>query len=324
MNPQEIKKTFESDLARGLDVEHLKTKFLGRKQGLVTLAFKNLVNIQDPTAKHALGQTLNSLKDEIEFRLAALEKQSAKQILKVDLTLPSEPRKHGHLHPQTQTQKLLEDIFRALGFSVEYGFEIENDWYNFTALNFPENHPARDMQDTFFLKHSKDKLLLRTHTSPMQVRFMEKHRPPFAIIVPGTCYRNEATDATHEHTFDQLEGLVVGEDINFANMVWVLQQAMKAYFGPEVKTKLLPAYFPFVEPGAEVAISTPKFQDGRWVELFGCGMVHQNVFKAAGYPKNKYQGFAFGLGTTRFTLMKYGISDIRLLRENDIKFLEQF
>jgi phenylalanyl-tRNA synthetase alpha chain len=184
------------------------------------------------------------------------------------------------------------------------------------------------MQDTFYISHEPrsdgDQLVLRTQTSSGQIRFMKQHKPPFAIIIPGRVYRNEATDATHEHTFLQMEGLVVGKNITYGNMVWTLQQVLKKFFGDDAQTKLLPSYFPFVEPGAEMAISSPKFKDGKWVEILGCGMVHQNVFEAVGYERHEYSGFAFGFGLTRFALMKYGIPDIRLLAENHLQFLKQF
>lgn len=309
-------------------VEDVKNKFLGRKHGLVTRLFNEFTALP-LRQKQQFGPALNKIKSEIEAKILAAANQNTPADKSLDLSIPASGKPIGHLHPLTQAQNDLENIFRGLGFSTEYGYEIENDWYNFTALNFPPEHPARDSQDTFFIKSgesaaSKEKLLLRTHTSPMQVRFMEKHEPPFAIIVPGPCYRNEATDATHEHTFNQLEGLMVGEGVNFANMVWTLDYVLKKFFGSDVKTKLLPAYFPFVEPGAEMALSSPRFKNGKWVELFGCGMVHQNVFSSAGYAKNKYQGFAFGFGIDRFSIMKYGIPDIRLLRENNLNFLTQF
>lgn len=328
MDINQLKTEFEKDLASKINPENLKIKYLGRKQGVITRAFGELAQMP-VSERQKFGPQINGLKKSIEEALANLER-TAGSVGQVDLTVPAAKNPVGHLHPLTQTQNRLEEIFQSLGFSVEYGFEIENDWYNFVALNFPENHPARDMQDTFYIKQdkppktAKEKLLLRTHTSPMQIRFMEKHRPPFAIVVPGTVYRNEATDATHEHTIEQMEGLVVGEDISFANMVWVLDTVLKKYFGSDAKTKLLPTYFPFVEPGAELALSSPHFQNGKWIELLGCGMVHQNVFTAAGYPKNKYQGFAFGFGSIRFPLMKHGIPDIRLLRENNLQFLNQF
>ncbi len=319
-----IREEFAADVGKGLDAESLKTKYFSRKHGLISKAFEALTNL-DMAGKKAAGKELNLLKQEIENRLLSptpLQKAPAKVI---DLTLPPLQKAIGHLHPLTQTQKQLGEIFNSLGFYVVQGPEIESDWYNFTALNFPADHPARDMQDTFFIKSSDNKkMVMRTHTSPMQVRFMQKQEPPFAIIVPGKVYRNEATDATHEHTFDQLEGLVVGENINFANMIWIINRVFKKFFGDDAKIKVLPTYFPFVEPGAEVLMSSRKFKNGAWIEMGGCGMVHQNVFKAAGYKNNNYQGFAFGFGVIRFPLMKHGITDIRLLHENDLEFLNQF
>ncbi len=326
----QIKSQFENEsghIQSAEDVEALKNKFLGRKQGLITDAFKELAGL-DLEKKKQLGPELNALRTATEQKIQDLSNAFSGKIQDVDITVPPHKPSYGHLHPITQTQKELEDIFTSLGFSVQQGPEIESDWYNFTALNFPEDHPARDMQDTFFIKpestQQKEKLVLRTQTSNVQIRFMQAHKPPFAMIAPGRVYRNEATDATHEHTFMQMEGLVVGEDVTFAQMMWTLDFSLRKFFGPETKIKILPSYFPFVEPGAEVAISNPKFRDGKWLEILGCGMVHQNVFTAAGYPKNKYQGFAFGFGLTRFALMKYGIPDIRLLSENNLEFLKQF
>ncbi len=246
----------------------------------------------------------------------------------IDLTLPPHVRDIGHLHPLTQVQQDLETIFHNFGFTSILSQEMETDWHNFTALNIPEDHPARDMQDTFYINSNgeipADQLVLRTHTSPGQIRYMKQNKPPSSIIIPGRVYRNEATDATHEHTFSQMEGLVVGTDITYAHMIWVLKHVLTSFFGPAVKIKILPSYFPFVEPGAEVAISHPDYKSGRWLEILGCGMVHQNVFEAAGYKKGVYQGFAFGFGLTRFALMKYKIPDIRLISENNLQFLNQF
>ncbi len=325
---EDIKQKFERDILNAPDIQELKNQYLGRKRGIVTEAFKRLSEISGAERKN-FGQKLNGLKSYIETKIQERASGKGIETSQIDFSLPLSKKQIGHLHPLTQTERELEAIFQSLGFSVELGWEIESDWYNFTALNFPPNHPARDTQDTFFLagqenKSEKERLLLRTHTSPMQVRFMETHKPPFAIIVPGTVYRNEATDATHEHTIQQLEGLVVGENINFGNMAWIFNYVFKKYFGPAAKTRLLPSYFPFVEPGAEVAVSSPGFQNGRWVEIVGCGMTHQKVFENAGYPKNKYQGFAFGFGSIRFPLMKHSIPDIRLLHENNLQFLNQF
>jgi phenylalanyl-tRNA synthetase alpha chain len=324
---QDIKQQFASDLAEVKTLEHLEAvriKYLGRKQGLVTQAFGQLA-MAPVDQKREYGPALNELKQEIESLLTQRGAQFSDDEERIDLTLPPQERSVGHLHPVTQVQHELEEIFHNLGFATVFSQEIESDWHNFTALNMPPNHPARDMQDTFYVKREKgEPVVLRTQTSSGQIRFMQEHKPPFSIIIPGRVYRNEATDATHEHTFQQMEGLVVGKNITYANMIWLLERVLTKFFGPEAKIKVLPSYFPFVEPGAEVAISHPKFKNGKWLELLGCGMVHQNVFEAVGYKRNEYQGFAFGFGLTRFALMKYMIPDIRLLSENNIHFLKQF
>lgn len=331
-NIDSLKHQFEADLkkvANTEELESLKLKFLGRKNGLLTEHLSKLSSLSIEQ-KRELGPKLNSLRSYIEQSLEVFSSRFSESQNQIDITLPPSVRSYGHLHPLTQVQEELEDIFHSLGFTTEFGPEVESDWYNFTALNMPEFHPARDMQDTFYLtqttKRNKntEKLVMRTQTSPVQIRFMETHKPPFALIVPGRVFRNEATDITHEHTFNQMEGLVVGKDISYSNMMWTLEFALKKFFGSEAKIKFLPSYFPFVEPGAEVAISHPNFHNGKWVEILGCGMVHQKVFESAGYKKNEYQGFAFGFGITRFALMKYGIPDIRLLAENNLQFLNQF
>jgi phenylalanyl-tRNA synthetase alpha chain len=321
-----IKKNFLDDLAQGdgskASLEALKVKYLGRKQGAITNLLADLAS-KPIEEKRALGPALNQLRHFVEQTLEERELALLDSAMP-DMTLPGRTPNTGHVHPLTQTQNELEDIFRQLGFGVVDGPEIETDWFNFTALNMPELHSARDTQDTFYVQGGDEKLVLRTQTSPVQVRFMQEHTPPFSIISAGRVFRNEATDATHEHTFMQMEGLVVSEDVTFPQMVWTINHVLREFFGNDVQTKLLPSYFPFVEPGAEVAISSPRFQNGRWVELLGCGMVNQNVFEAAGYERDKYQGFAFGFGLTRFALMKYGIPDIRLFAENDTRFLKQF
>jgi len=221
----------------------------------------------------------------------------------------------GKEHPLSIVLEEAVSIFIALGFEVALGPEIEDEWHNFDALNIPESHPARDMQDTFWLKNGK---LLRTHTSPVQIRYMENHQPPFAIIVPGKVFRNEATDATHEAQFFQLEGLAVGENVSLANLKWVLTKFFKKFLGPESEIRFRPSYFPFVEPGLEVDV---KYGD-RWLEVVGAGLVHPNVLKN-GKIAEKYQGFAFGLGLDRLMMIKYGIPDIRLSYQGDLR-LNQF
>lgn len=236
----------------------------------------------------------------------------------------------GHLHPLTQVEREIVSIFGSLGFKVVEGPEIESQWYNFEALNFPKDHPARDMQATLTLKDS-DKIL-RTHTSAAQVAYMEKNQPPIRIIVPGKVYRRDASDASHTPQFRQVEGLMVDKNVNMAQLKGVLAEFIAKFFGPKTKIRWRPAYFPFVEPGMEVDIccnlcqgkGCPACKKSGWMELLGAGMVHPNVFKAAGYQPDKWQGFAFGMGVDRIVMMKYGINDIRLLYNSDLRFLKQF
>lgn len=327
LNAEQVISEFKVELENCSDVEKiqdLKVKYLGRKQGILTTALAKLgqMTVEE---KRKEGPILNELRSRIADLLSQKQEKLESKTTPIDFSLPEEKIALGSLHPLTLAQNELEDIFTSLGFQVHSGPEVESDWYNFTALNIPEDHPARDTQDTFYIKsHGAEPLVLRTHTSAAQVRFMKQNKPPFSIVIPGRVYRNEATDATHEHTFTQMEGLVVGKNITYANMVWTINHALKEFFGEEVKTKLVPSYFQFVEPGAEMAISSPKFKNGSWVEILGCGMVNQEVFKSAGYKEGEYQGFAFGFGLTRFALMKYGIPDIRMLAENDLRFLKQF
>jgi len=223
----------------------------------------------------------------------------------------------GHLHPITQTIEDIVRIFGELGFSVANGPEIETEYYNFDALNIPADHPARDLWDTFWLSDGR---LLRTHTSPVQVRYMEKHKPPIRIIVPGKVYRFEATDATHEAQFFQVEGLYVDKNVSLAELKGTITEFFKRFIGKDVKLRFRPSFFPFVEPGIEVDIA----RGGKWLEVMGAGMVHPKVLERVGIDPKKYQGFAFGGGIDRFLMVKYGIPDIRLLWENDLRLLEQF
>lgn len=236
----------------------------------------------------------------------------------------------GHLHPITQVERKIASIFSRLGFQIVEGPVIESEWYNFDALNMPADHPARDMQDTFVLKN-EDKIL-RTHTSAAQVRYMEKHQPPFKIIVPGEVFRRDAVDASHSFDFYQVEGLMVDKEVSLADLKGVLAQFIKEFFGPKTKIRWRPGYFPFVEPGMEVDVSCvicrgkgcPTCKKTGWVELLGAGMVHPNVFRASGYNPDEFQGFAFGVGLDRLAMMKYGINDIRVLYAGDLRFLRQF
>lgn len=336
---QKIKELFDAESKAVGDVgrlEALRIKFLGRKEGLLTELFEKFktASIED---KRQYGPALNELKKDIEGWIISKQNEFLNsQSQDVDLTVPNSKIESGHFHPISAFQKEINDVFLQLGFNIEHAPQIESDYYNFESLNIPENHPARDMQDTFYLdlqaKHPGKKLLLRTHISNSQVRYMEKHKPPFAFISPGIVFRNEALDASHEHTYQYMEGVVVGPNANFSTMAWTLDQVMKKIFGDDIKTKLLPSYFPFVEPGAEMAISClvckgkgcSVCKHTGWVEILGCGMINQKVFEAAGYKKNQYQGFAFGFGVARLALMKYSIPDVRYFAENDLRFLNQF
>ncbi|MCK4918238.1 MAG: phenylalanine--tRNA ligase subunit alpha [Candidatus Pacebacteria bacterium] len=238
----------------------------------------------------------------------------------------------GHLHLLTQTIKRFSDIFSKMGFEIASGPEIEDEYYNFDALNFPKNHPSRDMQDTFWLKPENLKKLLRTQTSDVQIRYMEENQAPFAIIVPGKVFRNEATDATHDAQFHQCEGLVVGENITLANLKGTLENILQEFFGKDVVIRLRPGYFPFVEPGLEVDMvcfkcegkGCPSCSHSGWIEILGAGMVHPNVLNAGGIDSRKYQGFAFGIGIDRVIMLKYGIDDIRRLYSGDLRLVNQF
>lgn len=335
-----IKAELQADLgiaASEESVQQLRVKYLGRKEGIVTKLFDDLKN-WDIDQKRRFGNALNDLKKYAEIEISAKEKSFTAGGEKVDYTVPGIKPQSGHLHPITQMQKEIENVFFGLGFDVELGPEIDTDFYNFESLNIPEFHPARDMQDTFYLDIEQPKnvpgknVLLRTHISNMQVRYMQKHKPPYAAVLPGRIYRNEAVDASHEHTYQYMEGFVVGKDITFSNLAWTLDYALKEIFGKDIKTKLLPSYFPFVEPGAEMAISClvckgkgcPVCKHTGWVEILGCGMIHQKVFEYAGYKPGEYSGFAFGFGLSRLALMRYGIPEIRLFAENDLRFLNQF
>jgi phenylalanyl-tRNA synthetase alpha chain len=307
-------------------LQELRVKYLGKK-GLVTQQLKELGSLS-PEEKKRIGQEVNALKGRleqaIETRKAELENEALREKLikeRVDVTLPGLQYNVGGLHILTQVINHLVDVFRTMGYEVATGPELETDYYNFKALNFPDDHPARDTQDTFW---TSDGRVLRTHTSPMQVHYMETHKPPFKLIVPGKTFRNEAIDATHEAQFHQLEALVVGEHITMADLKGAITTMAKTLFGPNTKTKLQPTYFPFVEPGAEFAIwwKNPVTGKERWLELGGCGMVHPNVFKAVGYEN--VTGFAFGFGIERLALIPYGIPDVRYFHQGDLRFLEQF
>lgn len=315
------------------DAEQLKIKYLGRK-GIISDLMKRIPTL--PIDKRAdFGQRVNSLKNEITDSIEALLKRVSVQAIPkdkaefFDITLPGKTALVGKKHPLTQTIDDIKEVFANLGFEVAYGPEVELEYYNFEALNIPADHPSRTDFDTFYIN---DDVLLRSQTSTVQIRIMEKQKPPIRIIAPGRVYRPDTVDARHLFMFHQVEGLLVDESVSFADLKGVLYQFIKAYFGQNVQMRFRPSFFPFTEPSAEVDISC-SLCEGKgcsvcsysgWVEILGAGMVDPNVFQAVHYDTEKYSGFAFGMGVERITMLKYGICDIRLFYENDLRFLTQF
>ena len=254
--------------------------------------------------------------------LRAGERRLQLEAERLDLTELREPPQVGRLHMITQTQRRLEDVFCAMGYTVAEGPEIETEWHNFGALNFPPGHPARDMYDTLYVDHGPPaSTLLRTHTSPVQVRVMENQSPPLYVVAPGRCYRQDTADATHMPVFHQIEGLVVDDGITLGDLAGAIETFTTAYFGPGFTSRLRPSYFPFTEPSAEFDVQRP---DGTWLELGGCGMVHPSVLEVCGVDPERWSGFAFGFGIDRLAMLRYGIADLRDLWTNDVRFLEQF
>jgi phenylalanyl-tRNA synthetase alpha chain len=309
------------------ELQQVSTEFLGKRSDL-TEAKKKLGGL-DPDARRDVGQQLNALRTELEalvdsrrIELAAAERLARLDAERLDLTEIRERRRLGHLHLVTQARDRLEDVFVGMGFSVAEGPEIEDDWHNFGALNFPPGHPARDMQDTFYVDYGKpESTLLRTHTSPVQIRVMLSQPPPIYSVMPGRVFRQDTADATHMPVFHQIEGLVVDRGITFADLAGTLEAFTNAYFGPGFTSRLRPSYFPFTEPSAEYDIRRP---DGSWLELGGCGMVHPNVLRAGGIDPEEHSGFAFGFGIDRLALMRHGVDDLREFYTNDARFLAQF
>jgi phenylalanyl-tRNA synthetase alpha chain len=328
----------------------LRDRWLGRKAGILTQINEQWLRAAPKDAKRNVGVNVNELRLQIEIRVTGAERsvsdQSKPRSLdsgRIDITLPGIRRPLGAEHPVIKTMNEIVGVFRNLGYSVEEGPEIETDYYNFEALNFPPNHPARDTQDTLFIanqesKPPRDRLLLRTHTSPVQIRTMEKMKPPVRVVCPGKVHRNDAPDATHSPIFHQVEGLAVDTNITFCDLKGTLDYAMKALFGSSVKTRFYPSFFPFTEPSADVQISCifcggRGYRDGGpcrnckasgWIELLGCGMVDPNVYGFVDYDARKVSGFAFGMGVERIAILKYGVDDIQLFFNGDVRFLEQF
>jgi phenylalanyl-tRNA synthetase alpha chain len=307
-------------------------KNLGRKSDFNQI-MKGLADLAEQE-KREIGELANAAKREItrliEKRKAELGKSDILSAEKIDVTLPGKKIPIGHLNPISIVQKEIEDIFSRMGYVIADGPEAETEFYNFDALNIPKDHPARDMTDTFFIEDSN--LAMRSQTSAVQARYMKTHKPPFRIIVPGKCFRREATDATHDHTFYQFEALVVGDRVNVGNLKSIAQDFFSQFFQTDVKVRLRPSYFPFTEPSFEFDITCTichgkgckACKNGGWLEIGGAGMVNQNVFVAAGYPRNKYQGFAWGFGLERLAMMKYKIDEVRLFHSGDLRFIRQF
>ncbi|NQV16265.1 phenylalanine--tRNA ligase subunit alpha [bacterium] len=312
------------------DLERIKQHYLGRK-GVLNDLFKQIKDVE-PARKSEFGGLVNKLKQEVQESIDSLLSSEAENQIKdtgLDSSLPGVLYQRGNLHPLEQTLRDIKTIFHRLGFSVAEGPEIETQWHNFDALNFPPEHPARDMQDTFFLQNGS---VLRTHTSPVQIRLMLEDKPPIRSIMPGRVYRNEAIDAGHYCLFHQVEGLYVDENVNHGELKATLELFCREYFGENVKLRFRPSFFPFTEPSNEVDVSCflcsgkgcRVCKHTGWLEILGCGMVDPNVFEAVGYDSEKYTGYAFGMGIERIAMLKYGITDIRLFFENDIRFLKQF
>ncbi len=316
------------------ELEAVRVEALGRK-GTLAHASKELGTLP-PEERARIGRLLNAVKQSLEETLEGRRKEFEQEALRrrldaewLDLTLPAPEPARGHLHPVTQVQAEIEDLFTSLGFAVLDGPEVETEYHNFDALNIPPDHPARDVQDTFWLT---DGNLLRTHTSPVQIRGMERFQPPLRMIAPGRVFRNEEVDASHEHTFYQIEGMMVDREVSVAHLIYFMKLMVNAIFRREVAVRLRPGYFPFVEPGFELDMhcllcdgaGCPACKQSGWVEMIGCGLVHPNVLRMSGIDPEQWMGFAFGLGLTRLVMMRYGIDDIRYLQSGDLRFLNQF
>jgi phenylalanyl-tRNA synthetase alpha chain len=335
------------------DRKDFRDRWMARKNGVLTQVNELWLKAAPKDAKREVGQQVNELKKRVEQTIDAAEQRSKSaesssrlESDRLDITLPGIQRPIGAEHPVIKTMNEIVSVFRNLGYSVQEGPVIETDYYNFEALNFPPNHPARDTQDTLFIANQesrpqRERLLLRTHTSPVQIRTMEKIKPPLRIVIPGKVHRNDPPDASHSPMFHQIEGLAVDTNITFGDLKGTLDHAMKALFGSSVKTHFRPSFFPFTEPSAEMMVSCficggsgqrgsepcrPCKRTG-WIEILGCGMVDPNVFefvKDNGYDPRKVSGFAFGMGADRVALLKYGVDDIQLFFQGDVRFLRQF
>jgi phenylalanyl-tRNA synthetase alpha chain len=339
----ELREAFRAALAGArtpAELEAVRDQFLSRGHGRVTALVKSIATAP-PDDRRALGALANGLKQEVEIELDARAKvlaAGAPPPGAVDVTLPGRRPPAGRRHPLTLVRERVEDIFQALGYQVVEGPELEDDWHNFEALNMPPEHPARDMQDTLYLAHAvaapdggRDRTLLRTHTSGMQIRYMEAHPPPVRIIAPGRVYRRDGIDATHTPMFTQVEGLVVDEGVSLGDLKGTLQEFAERFFEGRVRTRFRPSFFPYTEPSAELDVECQGCagrgcalcKQSGWIEVLGCGMVHPAVFEAVKYDAERFTGFAFGIGIERLALRLYDIDDIRMFYENDVRFLGQ-
>ncbi|MDD5145010.1 MAG: phenylalanine--tRNA ligase subunit alpha [Candidatus Pacebacteria bacterium] len=337
MDPELIKENAKKEISEAENLEKLNgvlKKYFG-KEGELNSVLKSLLSMP-PEERIRLGSQINEVKSFLrnqfdqkasELKKNLEERNGRKE--KIDVSVPGKKPRVGTLHPLSRVKKRCEEIFQSMGFEVVEGPEMESEWYNFDALNIPHDHPARDLWDTFYLKNG---LLLRTHTSPNQIRYMENHQPPLRIIVPGTVFRHEATDPSHEFQLIQLEGLMIDKKVSAANFKAIIEGFFKRFFNKNIKARLRPDFFPFVEPGFDVSISCvvcggkgcSVCKKSGWIEVAGAGMVHPNVFKNAGLIPGDWQGWAFGFGIERLAMMKYKINDIRLFRSGDLRFLKQF
>ena len=337
---EQIRDEFLKQLAQAKNndtLRELELKYLSRK-GEFSEIMHGLKDLSLDLKKE-LGELANAAKVEMQTKFEEVRgvmENYGKKSEFVDVTLPGEKIANGHLHPITLVQNEIEDLFTSLGFIIGDGPELESDYYNFTALNVPPLHPARDMQDTFYIdsknKEGQYDLVMRTQTSPVQIRMMQKYGAPLKVIIPGRCFRNEATDARHEHTFYQVEGIVIGKDINFANLKSFLEIVGQKLFGPNTKLRMRPKFFPFVEPGNNGEYTCFLCQgkgcrvckNTGWLEIVGAGLIHPDVLRAGGIDPEVYSGLAFGFGLNRLAMLKYNINDVRLFNSGDLKFLEQF
>ncbi len=338
---QEIKDKFKiavNEVKSLVDLVQLENTFFGRKSGEFTNLMKSMREIGGEKKKE-FGQMINEVKDELQSRIeevrSRIQDEKIEHSIKeetIDVTEPKlDVEERGHLHPITKMQYEIMDFFRSMGFVTEFGPELESEYYTFEALNIPSHHPARDMQDTFFIEGLPG-AVMRTHTSSVQVRALEKYGAPIRMIAPGICFRNEATDPRHEHSFYQLEGLVVNKDISFAHLKGVLEKFAKFLYGEKTEVRLRPKFYPFVEPGVNgevtcflcVGNGCRVCKNTGWLEVFGAGLVHPEVLRAGGVDPEIYSGFAFGFGLNRLVMLKYGIEDIRHFMSGDLRFLKQF